>query len=125
LPGKTFDDDSVSAPDLQPILIGNTIKLRPLEAEDLDALYASASDPIIWELHPDSTRYKREVFEQRFFVGALASAGALVIEEKGTGRIIGSSRYYEWNPAVREISIGFTFIEPQYWGMGTNKEFGS
>jgi RimJ/RimL family protein N-acetyltransferase len=112
----------MNLPDLQPVLIGNTIKLRPLEAEDLDALYASASDPIIWELHPDSTRYKREIFEQRFFVGALASAGALVIEEKGTGRIIGSSRYYEWNPAVREISIGFTFIETQYWGMGANKE---
>jgi RimJ/RimL family protein N-acetyltransferase len=111
--------------ELQPVLIGSTIKLRPLDKEDFDALYAVASDPKIWELHPDSTRYIRKIFEQRFFTGALASAGALAIEDKSTGRIIGSSRYYEWSPAVREISIGFTFIEPQYWGMGTNKEFGS
>jgi RimJ/RimL family protein N-acetyltransferase len=108
--------------DLQPILIGSTIKLRPLEFKDFEALYSAASDPKIWELHPDSERYKREIFQERFFEGALASGGALAIEEKDTGHIIGSSRYYEWNPDTREISIGYTFIEPQYWGMGTNRE---
>ena len=45
-----------------------------------------------------------------------------MIEEKGTGRIIGSSRYYEWNPDTREISIGYTFLERQHWGAGTNGE---
>jgi RimJ/RimL family protein N-acetyltransferase len=108
--------------DLQPILTGNTTKLRPLEREDFEALYLSASDPKIWELHPDSARYKRDIFQQRFFEGALTSGGALAIEEINTGRIIGSSRYYEWSPDTREISIGYTFLSRQHWGVGTNRE---
>jgi RimJ/RimL family protein N-acetyltransferase len=108
--------------DLQPVLNGSTIKLRPLERGDFEALYLAASDPKIWELHPDSERYQRDIFQQRFFEGALASRGALVIEEFDSGRIIGSSRYYEWNPDTKEISIGYTFIERSHWGVGTNQE---
>jgi N-acetyltransferase len=108
--------------DLQPILNGRTINLRPLERSDFEGLYQAASDPKIWELHPDSERYKREVFRERFFESALASGGALAIEEKDTGRIIGSSRYYEWRPNTKEISIGYTFIERSHWGIGTNRE---
>lgn len=108
--------------DLQPVLSGNTIKLRPLKREDFEALYLAASDPKIWELHPDSDRYRRDIFQQRFFESAVASRGALVIEESDSGRIIGSSRYYEWNPDSREISIGYTFIERSHWGSGTNRE---
>jgi N-acetyltransferase len=107
---------------LQPTLIGRTIKLRPLKPDDFEALYSAASDPKIWELHPDSERYQREIFKKRFFEGALASGGALVIEENTAGRIIGSSRYYDWSPDTREISIGYTFIERKNWGTGTNAE---
>lgn len=44
---------SYSAFDLQPTLIGSTITLRPLREADFDALHAAASDPLIWEQHPD------------------------------------------------------------------------
>lgn len=108
--------------DLQPILNGDTLKLRPLAEGDFEALYLAASDPEIWKLHPDSERYKREIFRERFFEGALASQGALVIEEADSGRVIGSSRYYEWTPETSEISIGYTFIERRHWGIGTNGE---
>lgn len=108
--------------ELQPTLIGRTLKLRPLIADDFDALYMAASDPGIWELHPDSERYKPDVFRQRFFVSAIASGGALAIEEIDSGRIIGSSRYYEWSPEKPEISVGYTFIERSHWGKGSNAE---
>lgn len=108
--------------DLQPILIGEKLKLRPLAPEDFEALYLAASDPKIWALHPDSERYKRDIFQQRFFESALASGGALAIEEADSGHVLGSSRYYEWNPETEEISIGYTFIERCHWGKGTNSE---
>ena len=38
--------------DLQPTLIGELIMLRPLQADDWDALFAVAADPLIWEQHP-------------------------------------------------------------------------
>ena len=78
---------------LQPELTGQTLRLRPLKPEDFEGLYLAASDPLVWEMHPDSQRYKRDVFQQRFFDGAIASGGALAIEELDTARIIGSSRY--------------------------------
>ena len=108
--------------DLQPVLVGRTIKLRPLERSDFSGLYRAASDPKIWELHPDFERYQRDVFEERFFAGAITSRGALVIEEIATGRVVGSSRFYEWRPDSNEISIGYTFIECSHWGSGTNRE---
>ena len=108
--------------DLQPVLTGTTLKLRPLAPEDFDALYRAASDPKIWELHPDSERYKRDVFKKRFFEGAIASGGALAIETLSSGRIIGSSRYYEWSPQTKQISIGYTFLERNHWGDGSNTE---
>jgi hypothetical protein len=56
--------------DLQPTLTGNIIEVRTLEADDFDALCEAAGDPMIWEQHPESDRYKRKIF-QRYFDGAI------------------------------------------------------
>jgi hypothetical protein len=37
--------------ELQPTLKGTLLELRPLRAEDFDALFAVAADPLIWEKH--------------------------------------------------------------------------
>ena len=52
--------------DLQPILTGTLLRLRPLREEDWDDLFAVASDPLIWEQHPVPDRYKEEVFADFF-----------------------------------------------------------
>lgn len=106
---------------LQPVLEGPALRLRPLVPEDLDALYGAASDPLIWAQHPSPLRYQRPVFEQ-WFVDALASRGALIIEDRGSGQVIGSSRYYDWNEAGKEVAIGFTFLTRAYWGGPANAE---
>lgn len=48
--------------DLQPVLEGEILLVRPLRAANLDALHAAASDPLIWEQHPSPLRYQRVVF---------------------------------------------------------------
>src|SRR5437870_10587030 len=106
--------------DLQPSLTGSLVQLRPLELEDFPALFVAASDPLIWEQHPEPDRYKREVF-QRYFDGAIASKGALAIIDRRTGRIIGSSRYCNLQPG-REVEIGWTFLEREFWGGRHNGE---
>jgi len=95
--------------------------LRPLRADDFDALFAAASDPLIWEQHPESDRYKREVF-QKYFDGAMESKGAFAIIELKSGRIIGSSRYCNFDPARNEVEIGWTFMERPFWGGAYNAE---
>ena len=119
-----FDRQAKRPPpiDLQPLLEGETLRVRPLLPDDLDALHAAASDPLIWDQHPSPLRYQRPVFEKEFFAGALASGSAFVVIDKASGKIIGSSRYYDWDPQKREIAIGFTFLARSHWGGGTNGE---
>jgi RimJ/RimL family protein N-acetyltransferase len=110
--------------ELQPTLRGQRIDVRPLRAEDFEALFAAASDPLIWEQHPEHDRYKREVF-QRFFDGAIESKGALAVINRKSGRVIGTSRYCNLNAAEREVEIGFTFLERAFWGGTYNGELKS
>ena len=133
--------------DLQPHLIGELLHLRPLRPDDWEALFAVASDPLIWAVHPARDRYTEPVFRQ-FFRDALDSGGALVAIDAATGKIIGSSRY-NWTdlpaPALRpsarsrpglgeggkvgpsdetraELEIGWSFLARTYWGGVYNRE---
>jgi RimJ/RimL family protein N-acetyltransferase len=110
--------------DLQPTLKGDLLELRPLTHQDFDAVFAAASDPLIWEQHPENDRYKKEVF-QKFFDGAIDSKGAFAIIERKSGRIIGSSRYCNLKPAEGEVEIGWTFLERAFWGGAYNPELKS
>ena len=107
--------------DLQPTLKAELIELRPLRVDDFEALFAAASDPLIWEQHPESDRYKREVF-QRFFDSAIDSRGAFAILERKSGKVIGSSRYCNLTADKREVEIGWTFLERRFWGGAHNGE---
>ena len=107
--------------ELQPTLRGELLELRPLREADFDDLYAVASDPGIWELHPEPERYKEEVFKG-FFRGAMDSGGAFAILDRKTGRVIGSSRYFGYDEPRSEIEIGWTFLARAYWGGVYNRE---
>ena len=108
-------------PNLQPHLKGELVELRPLRAEDFDALYAVASDPLIWEQHPANDRHEKEVFEV-FFSDAMESGGALLVIDVTTGNIIGSSRYHAFDEEKSEIEIGWTFLARSHWGGVYNRE---
>lgn len=107
--------------DLQPTLDGELLTLRPLRADDFDALYAVASDPLIWEQHPSSDRHQPAVFH-RFFDEAMASGGALVALDTKTGEVIGSSRYHGYDEERREVEIGWSFLARSRWGGPHNGE---
>ena len=101
--------------DLQPTLEGESLRLRPLREDDWEALFAVASDRLIWEQHPAPDRYQEKVFRE-FFREAMDCGGALVAIDRKTGRIIGSSRYIDYDEKRSEIEIGYTFLARAYWG---------
>jgi N-acetyltransferase len=107
--------------DLQPVLNGELLILRPLRQEDFEDLYAVASDPLIWEQHPARDRYKREVFAE-LFRESLASGGALIAIDTKDGKVIGSSRFHSYNHAQNEIEIGWSFLARSHWGGTYNRE---
>jgi RimJ/RimL family protein N-acetyltransferase len=107
--------------DRQPVLRGEILELRPLRAEDFDALFRVASDPLIWEQHPETNRYQEPVF-RAFFEEALVSGGALVAIDRADDRIIGSSRYHDYDPQGSVVEIGWSFLARAYWGGRYNGE---
>jgi len=124
---------------LQPTLIGNSLVLTPLQPDDWPALAQAASDPLIWQLHPEPERYKPEVFRPVFDSG-LASGSAFTIRDKHSGEMLGTTRYYEWVPPLAgggdgssgdgstansdgsSVAIGYTFLVRSRWGGSTNTE---
>jgi RimJ/RimL family protein N-acetyltransferase len=106
--------------DFQPSLQDELVRLQPLQETDFDLLYAVASDPEIWEQHPNKERYKREVF-QNFFNGAWDSKGAFVIYDAQANQCIGSTRFYDFDKEKSEIVIGYTFLAKDHWGSAYNQ----
>jgi N-acetyltransferase len=106
---------------LQPeYLKTDLIQLFPLQEHDFEELYLVASDPLVWEQHPNKLRYQREVF-QNFFEGAMQSQGAFLVRDTQTNEVVGSSRFYDYDENDNSILIGYTFIGRKFWGNGYNK----
>ncbi len=114
----------------QPTLEGALLLLRPLREDDWDALFAVASDPLIWEVHPANDRWQEPVFRE-YFANALKYQGALVVIDKhvlssaegASGQIIGSSRMQWHDPADGgSVEIGWTFLARSHWGGECNRE---
>ena len=109
-----------------PILLrGNTIEVRPLEADMLDALFDVSQDPEIWRL--TSADYSvRETFYPNFDAALRGrDAGTsypLLICLAGTSQIIGTTRLLDLVPEDRKLEIGVTWLASQHWGTGANRE---
>ncbi|SHJ97260.1 GNAT family N-acetyltransferase [Epilithonimonas mollis] len=106
---------------LQPTLENDSVMLVPLQHNDFEQLFAVASDPLVWEQHPNKDRYKRGVF-QTFFQGAMESKGAFRIIEKKTGETAGSTRFYDYNSGTGSVFIGYTFYARKFWGSKLNPQ---
>lgn len=104
----------------QPTLHQQFLALQPLQEADFEPLFAVASDPAIWEQHPYRNRWQREAFST-FFNTSINSNGAFKIVDLKTNKLIGATRFYEYNEQESSIAIGGTFISRAYWGTDTNK----
>jgi N-acetyltransferase len=101
-------------------LTSDLIILKPLQETDFDKLFEIASDPLLWEQHPNKFRYKKEEFTT-YFKGAILSKGAFIVLDAITNEVVGCSRYYDCNQEENSILIGYTFIGRKYWGKGYNE----
>lgn len=106
---------------IQPILENENFKLIPLQENDFKRLYVVASDPKVWEQHPNKERYKREVFEN-FFKGAMESKGAFLVVSKDSGEVLGCTRFYDFDRENKSILIGYTFYGRNSWGKNVNPQ---
>jgi RimJ/RimL family protein N-acetyltransferase len=109
---------------LQPTLQNELVLAIPLQQEHFEALFAAASDPLIWEQHPNKNRYQLPDFTN-YFEGGIKSEGAFLIKDVLTDEVIGSSRFTELiqNENENSVCIGYTFYKRSHWGTGHNPSF--
>ncbi len=100
---------------IQPILESHKVRLVPLQESDFERLYQVASDPLVWEQHPNKNRFQRDIF-RNFFDGALISEGAFIIIDKVSNEVAGSTRFYSYDEDENSIFIGYTFYGRKFWG---------
>ena len=86
---------------------------------DFDNLYSIASDEEIWEQHPENDRWKKNKFSI-FLIMVFQTNLMLIIYLKPKNEIIGSTRFYSFDPKDNAIRIGYTFIIKKYWGTKIN-----
>ena len=96
--------------------------LEGINESDFESLYEVASDPLIWEQHPESNRWQRGVFSVFFSNGLANELGCFVIRERLTQEVVGSTRYYGYDEKDRYVRIGFTFLARKHWGTSANRE---
>lgn len=104
---------------LQAILENELLHISPLQENDFEELFQVARDPLIWEQH-HSKRFLKEEFEL-FFRESIDSGGALIIRDKLTQDVIGSSRFKNISGNFNGVEIGWSFLARKYWGGKYNK----
>jgi RimJ/RimL family protein N-acetyltransferase len=107
-----------------PTLRGRHVRLEPLRPEHADGLRAAASDGNLRELAFTNVPMPGDV--EAWLEGALAKQGAgeqlAFTVRDATGRIVGSTRYYELLPDTPRLCIGYTWYARSVQRTGLNTE---
>ena len=106
------------------VLENNRVRLRPLEATDFEALKAIAFDPNIWQF--TITRGDDAVSLAAYVAAALQARQdgqryPFVIIDRATGRLAGSTSYYNIDLDDQRLSIGYTWIGTDFQRTGLNR----
>lgn len=107
------------------ILESENIMLVPLEEKYFDALYQTATDEIIWQYMPVKGYIQDILFEALHDALIKRKSGEqypFLIFHKGENKIIGSTRLLKLNREHRNLEIGYTWFQRDYWGKGWNEE---
>ncbi len=109
----------------QQILTGRTVDLLPLEAIHQAALLAAAADGELWSLWYTSVpgaatiaAYLRQALQER----TAGSAFPYVVQDRNSGKIIGTTRYCNIDMGNRRLEIGYTWYAKTYQRTAANTE---
>jgi len=104
-------------------LENETVLLRPLDKVDVQGILEAVNFPEIW-LHM-STAMENIEDVNGFVDNALAMKEKkkefpFVIVDKGSGQIIGSTRFMDIDDKHKRLEIGTTWLIPAYWRTAIN-----
>ena len=110
---------------MTPVLEGTRVRLEPMTLEHLPGLEAVAFDERIWRYM--STWVKTPEDLRRWVEDALRleAAGTVmpwVTVLKAGNRVIGSTRFMDFDKTHRTTELGWTWLAPKFHGAGLNAE---
>jgi N-acetyltransferase len=104
------------------VLTGSKVELVPLENRHIEGLYEAGRFPEIWEVTQgrilsldEAKLYVRKALDQE-------GAVPFVITELVTGKVIGSTRFFDISATNRNLEIGSTWLTPSVWRTAVNTE---
>jgi len=107
------------------VLKGKSLSLIPVEEKYLDELLSFSANPVIWEHLPREIYSREELlewFQQAKEDEAAGKAIPFLIQDNQTLEIMGSTRILDLDAANRKAEIGWTWINPKYFGTKINTE---
>ena len=111
---------------LRPIVLeGDFVRLEPMTLEHHAGLTAVGLDPEIWRFTLVVVQTPEEMRGYMDAALELQRGGAalpFVTIERSSGRIVGSTRFGNYDPANRRIEIGWTWIAPRWQRTAINTE---
>ena len=106
-------------------LEGQRVRLEPLKAHHVEPLLRAASDPRIWQFTSNIISTAADM--QKYVEAALdwqnaGTAVPFVTMERGSHRVIGSTRFANIDRDHRRAEIGWTWLNPEFWRTAINTE---
>jgi N-acetyltransferase len=107
------------------ILENDKVLLRPLELTDKEHLLGySIHEPEIWKFNAFGADGEEKL--DVYLANAILQRNnqkeyPFIVFDKGSGKIVGSTRYYSVFSELKTIEIGYTWYGKSYQGTGINK----
>ncbi len=108
------------------VLEGRHVRLEPMAQEHVPDLWEAAQDDDIWRYMPATRPVELSAMQNIVDAALKLRAGGTVMPfvtiSKATGKIAGSTRYLDIQPANRGLEIGWTWLGRDYRKTPINTE---
>lgn len=107
-----------------PVLRGTHVALEPLAAVHAEGLRDACADGSLWELWYTNVPRPQDIDAYMDAALAMQAAGkALVfVVRDAQGAVVGTTRYYDLDPATPRLQIGYTWYASRVQRTGLNTE---
>ncbi len=106
-----------------PSLTGTSVRLEPLATEHAADLFTALDDEEVWSYIP-RLRPRSASDLHTMIAEAIVDPQRVPMVQRltATGQIVGTTSFYDVNPAFGSIAIGYTQIGRPWWRTGVNTE---
>ncbi|WP_416150061.1 GNAT family N-acetyltransferase [Salipaludibacillus sp. HK11] len=108
-------------------LIGNFVKVVPMETTHIQELYEIGKDKAIWTHSPfvvtlETSDDMKSIVEEALYQKELGTEFPFVVILRENDKVIGSTRFMEISDNNKSLEIGSTWLTPSVWGTQVNAE---